>query len=55
MFDTSYRGDRIEERVIQLTFKFSRGVADIVCHALVLTRTIISITSDGSKSVDIVV
>ena len=36
---------------MQLNFKFHRGVADIVCHAFVLTRKSISVNSDGSKMV----
>ena len=37
---------------IKLYFKFA--VADVICHALVLTRKIISVNSDGNKIVDIV-
>ena len=38
---------------IQLNFKFSAAVADVICHALVLTRKVISVNSDGNKMVDI--
>ena len=38
----------------QLNFKFSAAVADVICHALVLTRKVISVNSEGNKMVDIV-
>ena len=37
-----------------LNFKFSAAVADVICHALVLTRHVISVNCDGNKRVDIV-
>ena len=39
---------------IQLKFKFSVAVADVVCHALVLTRKVISVNSDGNKMADVI-
>ena len=39
---------------IQLNFKFSAAVADVICHTLVLTRRVISVNSDGKRMVDIV-
>ena len=35
-----------------LNFKFSASVADVICQALVLTRKVISVNSDGNKMVD---
>ena len=29
-------------------------MADVLCHALVLTRKVISVSSDGNKMVDII-
>ena len=46
VFDTRYQSD--------LNFKFSVAVADVICHALVLTRKVISVNSDGNKMIDIV-
>ena len=40
--------DHMGAQATQLNFKISRGVADIVCHALALTRKIISVNSDDS-------
>ena len=54
VFDTRYQSDRIGPQPIQLNFKFSAAVADVICHALVLTRKVISVNSDGNKMVDIV-
>ena len=54
VFDTRYQSDHIGPQPIQLNFKFSDGVADVICHALVLTRKVISVNSDGNKMVDIV-
>ena len=54
VFDTRYQSDHIGPQPIQLNFKFSAAVADVICHALVLTRKIISVNSDGNKMVDII-
>ena len=53
-FDTRYQRDHIGPQPIQLNFKFSAAVADVICHALVLTRKVISVNSDGNKIVDII-
>ena len=34
--------------------KFSVAVADVICHAIVLTRKVVSVNSDGNKMVDII-
>ena len=47
VFDTRYQSDHIGPQTIQLNFKFSAAVADVICHALVLTRKVISVNSDG--------
>ena len=52
VFITRYQKDHIGPQPIQLNFKFSVAVADIICHALVLTRKFISVNSDGKKIVD---
>ena len=54
VFDTRYQNDHIGPQPIQLNFKFSDAVADVICHALVLTRKVFSVNSDGNKLVDIV-
>ena len=54
VFDTRYRSDHIGPQSIQLNFKFSAAVADVLCYALVLTRKVISVNSDGNEMVDIV-
>ena len=54
VFDTRYQRDHIGPQPIQLNFKFSAAVADVICHALVLTRKDISVNSDGNKMVDII-
>ena len=54
IFDTRYQRDHIRAQAKQLNLKFARGVADIICQALVLIRRIIRVNSDGSKMVDIV-
>ena len=54
LFDTRYQSDHIGPQPIQLNFKFSAAVANVICHALVLTRKVISVNSDGNKMVDIV-
>ena len=33
---------------------FSSAVADVICHALVLTRKVISVSSDGNKMVEFI-
>ena len=35
VFDTSYQSNDIGPQPIQLNFKFSAAVADVICHALV--------------------
>ena len=54
VFDTRYQRDHIGPQPIQLNIKFSAAVADVICHALVLTRNVISVNSDGNKMVDII-
>ena len=54
LFDTRYQSDHIGPQPIQLDFKFSAAVADVICHALVLIRMVISVNSDGNKMVDII-
>ena len=54
VFDARYQSDHIGPHPIQLNFKFSAAVADVICHALVLTRKIISVISGGNKMVDII-
>ena len=54
VFDTRYQRDHIGPQLIQLNFKFSAAVADVTCHALVLTRKVISVNSDGNKMVGII-
>ena len=52
--DTGYQNDQKGPHPIQLKFKFSAAVADVICHSLVLTRKVISVNSDGNKIVDII-
>ena len=54
VFDTRYQRDHTGPQPIQLNFKFSAAVADVICHALVLSRKVISVNSDGNKMVDII-
>ena len=54
VFDTRYQSDHIGPQPIQPNFKFSAAVLDVICHALVLTRKVISVNSDGNKMVDII-
>ena len=54
VFDTRYHSDHIGPQPIQLNFKFSAAVVDVICHAFVLTRKVISVNSDGNKMVDII-
>ena len=54
VFDNRYQSDHIGPQPMQLNFKFRAAVADVICHALVLTRKVISVNSDGNKMVDII-
>ena len=54
VFDTRYQRDHIGPPPIQLSFKFSAAVADVICQALALTRKVIIVNSDGNKMVDII-
>ena len=54
VFDARYQSDHIGPQPKQLNFKFSAAVADVQCNALVLTRKVISVNSDGNKMVDII-
>ena len=54
VFDTRYQSDHIGPQPIQLNFEISAAVADVICHALVLTRKVISVNSDGNKMADII-
>ena len=54
VFDTRYQSDHIGPQPIQLNFKFSAAVDDVICHALVITRKVISVNSDGNMMVVIV-
>ena len=54
VFDSRYQSDHIGPQPIQLNFKFSAANVDVICHAIVLTRKVISVNSDGSKMVDII-
>ena len=54
VFDTRYRNDHIGPQPIQLNFKFSADIADVICHALVSTRKVISVNNDGNKVVDVI-
>ena len=47
-FDTRYQSGHIRPQPIQLNFMFSAAVANIKCHALVLTIQVI-IVSRGIK------
>ena len=54
VIDTRYQSDHIGPQLIQLNFKFSSTVADFIWHALVLTRKVISVNSDGNEMIDII-
>ena len=43
VFDIRYQSDHIGPQPIQLIFKFSAAIGDVICHALVLTRKVISV------------
>ena len=47
VFDTRYQNDHIVPQPIKFNFKFSFAVADVIYHALVVTRKVISFNSDG--------
>ena len=53
VFDTRYQSDHIGPQSKQLNLKLSAAVADVICHALVLTRKVFSVNSDGNKMVDL--
>ena len=54
VFDTRHQSDHIGPQPIQLNFKFSAAVADVICHELLLTIKVIRVNSDGDKMVDII-
>ena len=54
VFDTRYKNDHLGPQPIHLIFKFSAAFADVICHALLLTRKVISVNSDGNKMVDFI-
>ena len=54
VFDTRYQNDHTGPQPIQHKFKFSAAIADVICHALVLYRKVISANSDGNKMVDVI-
>ena len=54
VFDARYQSDHIGPQPMQLSFKFSAAVADVICQALVLTGTVISVNSDGNKMIVLV-
>ena len=53
VFDTRLQNYHIGPQPIQLNFKFFVAVADVICHALVLTRKVIGVNCDGNNMVDI--
>ena len=55
MFDTRYENDHIGPQQIQLNITFSAAVVDFICHALVLTRKVISVKSDPINDKSIIV
>ena len=54
VFDTRCQNDHIGPQSKQHKFKFSAAVADVICYALVFTRKVISVNSDGNDMVDII-
>ena len=54
VFDARYQSEHLGPQPIQLNFQISAAVSDVICHALVLTKKVISVNSDGNKTVDIV-
>ena len=46
VFNTRNQSNHIGPQPIQLNFKFSAPIADVICHALVLTRKVFSVNSD---------
>ena len=55
VFVTSYENDHIGPQQIQLNINFSAAVVDVICHALVLTRKVISVKSDPINDKRIIV
>ena len=55
VFDLSKQKDQIASQPIRLELKFNAafGVADCIAYALVLTRKLISISSDGQRHFDL--
>ena len=49
VFGTRYQNYHIGPQPIQLILKFSAAVVDVIDHALVLPRKVISVNSDGNK------
>ena len=54
VFDTRYQNDHIGPQPIQLHLKFAVAVADVICHALLLTRRIVIVKNNGNEKLDIV-
>ena len=54
VFDTRYENDHIGPQPIQLNFEVEAAVLDVICHALVLTRKVFRVNSDGNKMIDII-
>ena len=56
VFDLSKQKDQIASQPISLEFKFNAafGVADYIAYALVLTRNLINISSDGQRHFDLI-
>ena len=54
VFHTRYQNDHIGLQPIQLNFKFSAAVADVISHAIVLTRKVVSVNSDRNKMADVI-
>ena len=52
VFDNRYQIDQIGKRPKQLNFEFRVAVADVICYSSFLTKQILSVSSDGNKSVD---
>ena len=54
VFNSRYQSDYIGPQPIELNFKFSAAVADVIFHALLTSRKVVSVNSDGNKMVDII-
>ena len=54
VFDTRYQNDHIEPIPIQTNFELVAAFADVIFHALALTKKIISMNTDDHKIVDTV-